>query len=125
MLARPAFHTLSPVVCQPRHDPSSTLPVLSFQSLTNCLKFATLLRALCFQQLPTVKFSKSFVLITIQIAGVYPPDLMELRLVELGSAVAVLGGVEKLVERGAVIKFAAQPDGPDFCGERCCVTRAR
>lgn len=46
--------------------------VFYFQQLTNCPRFDTLLRALCFQQLPTVKFRKPFVLITIQIAGVYP-----------------------------------------------------
>ena len=40
-----------------------------FQRLTNCLQFAILLRALCFQQLATVKFSNPFALITIQIAG--------------------------------------------------------
>src|SRR5690242_16452636 len=41
----------------------------SFQLLANGLKFSKHLRPLCFQQLPTVKFSKSFVLITIRIAG--------------------------------------------------------
>lgn len=40
-----------------------------FQSLTNCLKFATLSEPLYFQRLPTVKFYNSFVLITIQNAG--------------------------------------------------------
>lgn len=46
------------------------------------------------------------------------------RLLEFGFAVAMLGGVEELVEGGMFTKFAAQPDGLDFCGERCCVTRA-
>jgi len=42
---------------------------LYFQQLTRCLKFATLSEPLCFQSLPTIKFSKSRVLITIRIAG--------------------------------------------------------
>ena len=42
---------------------------LYFQQLTRCLKFATLSELLCFQSLPTIKFSKSRVLITIRIAG--------------------------------------------------------
>ena len=41
----------------------------SFHQGTRCLNLATLLHALSFQQLPTIKFSKSFFLITIQIAG--------------------------------------------------------
>src|SRR5579859_7672059 len=56
---------------------ASTLPIpprersdrslcTSFQSLTNCLKFATLSEPLCFLSLPTVKFCNSFLLITIQ-----------------------------------------------------------
>src|SRR5690242_3910066 len=46
----------------------------NFQQLTNCLKFDTVLEFLHYQQLPTVKFSKPCVLITIRIAGwVYHP----------------------------------------------------
>ena len=41
----------------------------NFQQPTNCLKSDTLSLPLYFQQLPTVKFCNSFVLITIQIAG--------------------------------------------------------
>lgn len=53
-------------------DPDSLLGCISYcRQLTNCPRFDTLLRALRFQQLPTVKFCNSFVLITIQIAGVY------------------------------------------------------
>src|SRR5690242_10873411 len=75
MLARHAPHASSLVSCPAQHRSSSTLPLLSFQSLANCLKSATLLRALCFQQLPTIKFCKPFVLITIQIAGGVPTRL--------------------------------------------------
>src|SRR5579859_547047 len=38
----------------------------NFQRLTNCLRFDTLSLPFCFQQLPTVKFCNSFLLITIQ-----------------------------------------------------------
>src|SRR5260370_41574481 len=38
----------------------------NFQSLTNCLRFATLFVPLYFQSFTTVKFSKSFPLTTIQ-----------------------------------------------------------
>ncbi len=40
-----------------------------FQSLANCLKFATHFSLLCFQSLPTIKFSNPLVLITIRNAG--------------------------------------------------------
>src|SRR5690348_7099474 len=49
-------------------------PPLSFQSLTNCPRLATLSETLYFQSLPTIKFCNSFLLITIQIArGVDSP----------------------------------------------------
>ena len=41
----------------------------NFQSLTNCSSFAKLFEPLCFQSLPTIKFCKPSVLITIRIAG--------------------------------------------------------
>ena len=53
-----------------------SFPSSHFQSLTNCLKSDTLLHALSFQQLPTIKFCNSFLLITIQNArGGYSPRL--------------------------------------------------
>ena len=47
-------------------DPSINLCLTYFQQLTNCLKFDTFSSPLCFQQLPTVKFCNSFLLMTLQ-----------------------------------------------------------
>jgi hypothetical protein len=44
----------------------SSLCLTDFQQLTNCLRFDTLSEPLSFQQLPTVKFCNSFLLITIR-----------------------------------------------------------
>jgi len=49
---------------------SVNLRPLSFQSLTNCPRFATLSVPLSFQSLPTVRFSNPLVLTTIRNAGV-------------------------------------------------------
>src|SRR5260370_39584711 len=53
----------------------------SFQRLTNCLKSPTLSEPLCFQSLPTIKSSKPFVFITIQIdrGRVYPQSSADLK----------------------------------------------
>ncbi len=45
---------------------SNSLPFLSFQSLTNCPRFATLFQPLSFQPTTNCPICKSFVLITIQ-----------------------------------------------------------
>src|SRR5690242_4639113 len=74
---------LAPRVLPLPRNPSNPLlpsvppckPPSNFQQLTNCLKFATLFESLSFQSLTTIKFSKSFVLMTIRIARgwVYSP----------------------------------------------------
>lgn len=53
----------------------------NFQPLTNCLKSDTHSEPLYFQQVPTVKFSKSCALITIRIARgwVYPSPCADLK----------------------------------------------
>jgi hypothetical protein len=56
-------------VRQSPHAITSPLPLLSFHSLTNCPRFATHFEPLSFQSITTVKFSKSFVLITTRNAG--------------------------------------------------------
>src|SRR5229473_6815777 len=48
---------------------STSLPPLSFQSLTNCLRFATLSELLSFQAITNCPICNSFVLITIRNAG--------------------------------------------------------
>ena len=55
-----------PLVCHLASYPSSPATFLSFQSLTNRPRFATLSEPLSFQPITTVKFCNLFVLITIQ-----------------------------------------------------------
>src|SRR6266568_2911527 len=65
------------IVHPERSEGSLCRSTANFQRLTNCLKFATLFESLCFQSLPTVKFTKPRVLITIRIAGGgYTPRVM-------------------------------------------------
>jgi hypothetical protein len=60
-LSSPAARVLTPAACL-----SSTLPFVSFQSLTNCPRFPTLSEPLSFQPITNCPICKPFVLITIQ-----------------------------------------------------------
>jgi|SRR5579859_1214144 len=69
-------------------DPSLPFCLTCFQQLTNCLRFDTLSSAFYFQQLPTVKFCNSFLLITIRIApGGYTPSAKSAKICGLQSSV--------------------------------------
>ena len=72
----PRPFALRPLPSYPRNPSYPRLPSvlpcrrpLNFQQLTRGLRFATPSEALCFQSLPTIKFCKPRVLITIRIAG--------------------------------------------------------
>ncbi len=56
-------------VCLAPVRSSTNLPSISFQSLTNCLRFATHSEILSFQPITNCPICKSFALITIQHAG--------------------------------------------------------